>query len=425
MTLPTLKHLRRHLVVYSRRRLLFALLFWAGLALLVALFYQHQTGPMTPQSRANLRFAADPGFASAFERYPRVWPPLYPSVLWAAVHLGVPVRVFNALCFYLTLVLVGYVFRRQVRNVRPAIPVLLIAGTHAHYVTAYQQVSEPFFVLLALLALLLLRRYYKAPSVATVLGLGAVSVAACLTRFFGLFWIVPLVAGHVALAGPRRPLTTRLYHTGLFAAVVAVGVGPYLLWLRQTTGSFSGMDRTAPRSFIAARSNWNELTDFGTNVLLTLRTAVVDLFSPLRAARREVVLARDFSVAPLEGLAFAVAALLLFLMGLVVVRRYRRARRTNQRSRLQRLLASSEALAFHFALVYVAALIALWTVSNNDPVYTRFLQPTYAFAALAGCSLYARLKPAAQPWERMPFRLLFLFFLAVNLLKLFADVWQR
>ena len=64
-----------------------------------------------------------------------------------------------------------------------------------------------------------------------------------------------------------------------------------------------------------------------------------------------------------------------------------------------------------FVLVYVAALILVWTGSNNDPIYTRFLFPVYPFLILSGLAMWSTHRDRAP---RLLLSLLGLLFVAVN-----------
>jgi len=39
-------------------------------------------------------------------------------------------------------------------------------------------------------------------------------------------------------------------------------------------------------------------------------------------------------------------------------------------------------LSIEFLLVYVVITVLVWTIGNNDPIYTRFLYPSYVYMIL-------------------------------------------
>ena len=59
--------------------------------------------------------------------------------------------------------------------------------------------------------------------------------------------------------------------------------------------------------------------------------------------------------------------------------------------------------------VYAFFMVAIWTASNIDPLYSRYLHPSYAFVVLAVACLYSRLvERAPDAWERWPLLLMLL-----------------
>ena len=70
----------------------------------------------------------------------------------------------------------------------------------------------------------------------------------------------------------------------------------------------------------------------------------------------------------------------------------------------------------------------LWTIGNNDPIYSRFLYPSYVFFLLAGFHAYSNLKPSSHShaqgaWLRAPFLALFALVLAVQALATLGMIW--
>ena len=47
-------------------------------------------------------------------------------------------------------------------------------------------------------------------------------------------------------------------------------------------------------------------------------------------------------------------------------------------------------------MTYLVALIAVWSFANNDPVYTRFMYPAYAFLILSVLALLVGLRQRVQ-----------------------------
>jgi hypothetical protein len=67
-----------------------------------------------------------------------------------------------------------------------------------------------------------------------------------------------------------------------------------------------------------------------------------------------------------------------------------------------------------FSLGYLACLLVLWTAGNNDPIYTRFLYPSYAFLGLSAAHVYSHVKASAAAAAHRPFQALYLWMLAAQ-----------
>ena len=79
---------------------------------LAALAFHGVDDPLSPQSIANVHFAESGSYVEALSRYNRVWPPLYPSVLWLFARAGIPAAQANLLLFVVTLGLLSPPGRR-------------------------------------------------------------------------------------------------------------------------------------------------------------------------------------------------------------------------------------------------------------------------------------------------------------------------
>ena len=66
------------------------------------------------------------------------------------------------------------------------------------------------------------------------------------------------------------------------------------------------------------------------------------------------------------------------------------------------------ALLLALPLCYLGFLALLWTVGNNDPLHTRFLQPVYAFGLLLFAHLYVRARESeSSRADALPFQALY------------------
>ncbi len=387
---------------------------WIGLVtllsilLLVGYLYFQETGAMNPQSKANIAAAENPSLSMAIKKYPKVWPPLYPASLWGFSKTGLPVRLFNLLCFFGTLSVLWIFLSKFVPGVSPAIPVLLIAINSANYRNLHQQTSESLFLLLSAVVLLALALQKKRPSVWWAAILGILTAAASLTRFFGIAWLIPITLMHLTfLTQVEYPLKRKAADILIYGAHICLLVVPWLLRLKFLRGSFTGMDRTVPR-------RWSHLTDFTTNFEFLFKTVFIDFFSPSRHAGHNAV---NFSVLTFfETLTlFAAAAIVLYILFLTL----RKAAGSTMPANFKGLLTAAGSLPLHFTVVYIMATIGIWTYSNNDPIYTRFMFPLYPFIILAVFCLFAWVKARpANVWERLPFYLLAVLYTLTNVLNI-------
>lgn len=394
---------------------------WVGLVTLLLIFlfvgYLHwqETGAMSPQSKANIAAAEKPCLSAAIKEYPKCWPPLYPASLWGFAKMGLPVRMFNLLCFFGTLLALWIFSSKFVSGVSPAVPVLLIAINHANYPSLYQQTSESLFLLLSLIVLLALACNKKRPSVVWVAILGIYTAAASLTRFFGIVWLIPLALMYLTLFTQAEHSSKRkVAYILIYLAPICFFVLPWLLLLKFFTGSFTGMDRTAIRLFPPGIAYRNDLTDFTTNIAFVFKTVFIDFFSPSRYASHIAVHLSEFTSFETLTL-FAVTGIVLYTLFLIL----RKASGPTMLANLRGLLTATNSVPLHFTVVYIAAMIVVWTYSNNDPIRTRFMFPSYPFIILTVLCIFSWVKArSTKVWELFPFYLLGVLYALNNVLNI-------
>jgi hypothetical protein len=361
---------------------------------LVEVVQRRQSGDLSPQSRINAHFAERPSLLSALRLYPRYWPPLYPALLWLAARVGLTAERVNQVFFVLTLMLLALYSAWYLRGVHWLLPLLLFAVGHYNYVNVYQYISETLFTFLSLALVLLLLRYRREAAGRDLALLALVGAALAATKYLALFWAIPLAALHMLFDAPG-PLRRRLAHT---AAFLAASMGPVAVWMGLAyaeSGYLTGSDRFAPR--------FAELTTFDKNVAFTAKTLLVD-FASLDKYASHAVINVPHPLAPWELLLAAAAAAAVVVTILLLGRRP-----------AEQAWPAAARLVGEFVAGYVVALIALWTVGNNDPVYTRFLYPSYPFLVLLGFHAYDLVKArSASPWPRLPFRILYLLVLVTQ-----------
>ncbi len=374
-----------------------------GVALAIAaahLLYVRQGGDQTIQSQLNERFAERP-IASAFEKYPRLRPPLYPMALWAARRAGLEPATFQILVLDAMLVGLALYGRRFLSGLLPVFLVVGFAVAHWNHVNLYQHTAETLFAPLLLLFAVLLWRYQRTARGAS--GLGMVASLLCVTRHLGLPLVVPLAVAHVALRrGTEQGRRRADLAIVLCLALVPIG---YWMWItHDQTGSWTGADRTASRALPDSVEHWKELSGLDDHLRLTAKTLVVDFFSPRFYAALSVV-TLPYRPSAVEWTLIAIS----LVAGATAIR---------ARPRPDTALASPAPMMAEVAVAYVALTLAVWTVGNNDPIHTRFLFPVYPLLWVGAFHAYDAIAArGASWWERLPWQILYAGFVAVQLTR--------
>ena len=358
----------------------------AALILLLILMAVHgiyrknlETTRLTFQARANLNLArSEKPFTEAVGEFRGIIPPLYASLLFAGGRLGIPPGWINELLLLLGLAALFLFSLREQSVVHPALPVALYGITHAAYAFGKILVAETLFITLALCILLVLRRTLQTDGTAWLVLLTLLCAAHFLTRYIGVFWLGPVVGLHLLLR--EGPLRRRILRTAAFSLAALAPLTAWMIRTYMKTGTLTGMDRFSEQRFQAGHARWEEMTDLPHNLWFTIKTFIMDLFSPTRTAYHFEV-EKPFSTGLLEVLGLLLAA------GAVIALVWMECRRTRKADSFKvRLLAlhrrSATFLIVEFIGAFLLALMVLWTVGNNDPIYTRFLLPTYAFIIL-------------------------------------------
>lgn len=360
--------------------------------------------PLSPQSVGNRAFAEANDYATALAELGHVWPPLYPSLLFCADAVGVSPHAFGLLLFGVSIALLFPVGRRVAPGIHPGWWAGLYAVAEVHGTNLRQLVSEVLLIPLALAVLwasLVCTERGRARDYALLtLFLGAASF----TRYFAVLWLVPMVFMVLAWRAPGTS-GTRLARAAISSGVALLPVSAWMFTAWLTTGFLTGMDRAAPRALAA----W---TAFDWNLTLTARTVLLDWFVPGRSATHAALI-KDWAFEPLIA---ASAALSVALVSACLTAAWRGGRRA---------LASDPAagwLLLGLSLGYGVWLIALWTVGNNDPIYTRFVYPAYVFVGLAAFHLYSRVKEQGTARQRQPFRMLYAWTLGIQVVGLALSI---
>jgi hypothetical protein len=386
----------------------------ASVLFLLALSGQHD--PLSPQSIANQHFAETASYATALSELNRAWPPLYPTLLWAVTAMGIPLGQVNALLFLGTLALLFFAGRRVAPGVHPAWAVALYAACAFNVFNLHQLVSEALFIPLTIGTLLLTRRCARTGAARDQVLLSALLAACCLTRYFALVWLVPFV-GLALVVGGSSEARSRIARAAAICIGAALPLAGWMLHARATTGYLTGMERFAPRIF-------SEKTTLLGNLSLGGRTLFLDGFVPGTNASHAAV-GPEFGADPVGLIVGGVVGIGALVLGVVCTRVALAvpSPRNTHRGVLAVLLPG-------LSLGYGVVLLAVWSLGNNDPIYSRFLYPCYVFFVLGGVHVYAHVKSAsgasASRAARRPFQTLYALMLssqAVGTLLTLRQAW--
>lgn len=402
----------------ERARRLSVLAGAAFVVLLVHVLQGRQEGPLLIQAQKNLVFADSP-LGLAMERHGYLRPPLYPLLLWGAARVGIAPPCVDELLFLGTLGLVALYVRRALPGVCPLWPVLLLAAADFNHANLYQPVAETLFVALLLLLTLGLLHEQRGGSGRSLALVAGATAGLGLTRYFALFFPVPVVAANLVLL-PPLPLRSRLKRA---AAALVLALAPIAWWMveaRLHTGYWTGDDRSAPRRLPEAVQHWNELTGLGSHLALTAKTLWIDFFSPAFHAGLAVV-TRPWR----PGLVETAGLLLVAAAALVLFRNVSSDRPPASPAPWRDTERDGGFLVLELVVVFYASTLAVWTWGNNDPINTRFLYPSYALLVLLGFHAWSLvISRGAGPLGRVVFRALYALVLTVQLWRSLAALPQ-
>jgi 4-amino-4-deoxy-L-arabinose transferase-like glycosyltransferase len=191
-------------------------------------------------------------------------PPLYSLVLSVVAWLGgvhlLPQRLVGLVIGTASVYLIGALGRRIGGNERTGLIAAGIAAIYPPFITADGSImSEPLYVLLLVVALLLALSLIARPTVPRAAALGAVLGLSVLTRTDGIF-LVPLLAWPAAWGGPdRRDRATRLLAATAAAAIV---VAP---WVIRNEVEFHKLELAANYDTVIPAANCHD-TYYGNDV---------------------------------------------------------------------------------------------------------------------------------------------------------------
>jgi hypothetical protein len=354
----------------------------------------------TMQTRENLKFANETSLISGINQYYKAWPPAFPAALYFLNMIKISPHVVNLLIYVLNLAWFYYYLKKF--DMSAAVKYLILfsysIGAFHFYNLAIQVVSEGLFILTAQLIFTLILNYSGKNNYQTVIGLAVLTAFSILIKYFGLLWILPMVSICIFIFSQNTVVGLR--NIAVYGIVAILPTIPWFIWIYKETGHFTGWDRSSERLI-------SHLTDFNHNLFFSLKTCYVDFFSRDWASH-SIITGRydlrtwDFIVLVL--LSVTVISICKIIIDRIKERAFIKPWSIRDFIRDEPLLF----LLLMFVCSYFVFILTLWTIGNNDPIYTRFLYPSYPFIVLTIVKLYDLfMKKAYHPYYSQVFSLLF------------------
>ena len=311
------------------------------------------------QAIKNLEFIATENLLNALSNYITNRPPLYPLLLWFTSRLSIQPLLVNSLLFSFLIVTV-YLFLKKESLTNPTLAALALLVCSPFYWHIYHVKAEMMFTLLSFLSLVTLYYYLHTKKLIFIVLLSFFVGTTSITRYFGIFWLFPLVTTVILSVKTKR------LHLVIFNLIVIAISSPWFIYVKTKTGYWTGVDRFSPRKF-------EQFTSFDNNLWFTLKTLALDLLSPSSFAHLRKLLKEQMTLYELIGIGVIVVLLGLLTYFLLI-----------NLNNIHKL----EILSILFFLSYLAVVIFLWSIGNVDPVNSRFLLPSYPFLIVSLFGIY-------------------------------------
>lgn len=179
-----------------------------------------------------------------------LYPPLYPICL-ASIDLSIgidpidSVGIFNAILFGIIIYLTGLlIFKHMNSSV-----ILSLLGTSTILfgvpliVVTLLAMSEPLFILLVLVYLIIIELYIERQNLITLLILSFTVALACLTRYIGVFLIITGASTIILLN--KNKISLRLKDLAVFVSISIIPITVYLIRNYFLSGTFAGSRPTS------------------------------------------------------------------------------------------------------------------------------------------------------------------------------------
>jgi hypothetical protein len=256
-----------------RRMICLALVILIGVGGLIAVIAATPRGVGTSPDAVNYIAASRTLLAGdGFERFNREplerWPPLYPLLLAVidvigdgiGVSLLESLRVMNGLTLAAVIIVAGLMLEGYLQSRWLALlGTLSILFSYSYLLITFFAYSDPLFVLLVLLALILLARFLKTTRWRDVVIAAVVVALGCLQRYAG---VTVILAGGLCILLLMRgtPWLKRFQYGFVFGAVASTPLALWMLNNYRVTGSMSsGHLGSEPRQ--SMRGNISDIYD--------------------------------------------------------------------------------------------------------------------------------------------------------------------
>ncbi|MBN1878174.1 MAG: hypothetical protein JXA33_28400 [Anaerolineae bacterium] len=349
---------------------------------------------------------------------PGVWPPGYPLLLLTAHKLHFPIEYVNLALFLLTFPLIFIIFRWGWKNISPIWPMLLYSVSAFNFYNLAQYTSEALLVPLSMLLVLCLVAYLKANSFFLLCFIALCCSLLFVSRYQMVLWLMPIFLSNFIFLGSSSRKTI-VKHTLVFCTIACIPIGIIGLRNYLETGYLTGIERFnwSSRRLPDAAAYFATSTSLCDNIRLTFKTYLIDFVSPITYATHEVNrLPLDIS-----GIEVGIAILFALAIGIICFKIFSSIKSHGSLRRTFRDWIVNSPTTFvvtEFFIAYILTTILFWTIGNNDPIYTRFLYPSYIYFILVIFSGYSLVKKMEQTkTSKLLFQLLLLSLVLVNIYK--------
>ena len=411
----------QHNNLVSLIKVLFSAVALLLLALIISRVYvpiEESPHYLTLQSRVMLKNSES--LSSAIR--PSVWPPGYTLLLFAARKFDIPLQYVNLGLFYLTIALLYIVAKKCSQNIPPFWLPLSYAFCAFNYYNLAEFTSEAVDVPLSLLTLLFLETYQRRRTFTSILCLSICCSLLFVSRYQTVIWLTPIIAYYLVFTFRTASLRhAALWHSTSFFVIAFSPLALLMASNLHQTGYLTGMERFdwSSRPVHGKVGYFATSTGFNENVLLTAKTYFLDFDSPVEFATHEANhLQHSISNIEMGVIGLFILAMVLFFLNLI--RFIRTHEGISSTLNIWRHTSPITLIAAQYLVGYIIVTILIWTVGNNDPLYSRFLYPSYVYSIIGLFSAYSFLKrESASRTSRLPFLLLLLCLTAISLYKLY------